>query len=303
MVSLVMTTYNGSEYLIEQLDSIRKQTVQPDDVIICDDCSMDESYKMVKDYIYKYNLQSWSVYLNEKNKGYSLNFGDAIKMSKGDIIFLADQDDIWFEDKIEGMLKVMNERPEIDLLASNVVPFYMGKDPRPVSYEKFSGKEDVIRIRNKSKWIKPARPGCSMCLRKKLIEHYDDLWFAKYPHDCLIWGLAVLSESAYLYNKDTIKFRRHDKNASSRADHKNGNRVMSLQQEIQICKKMMVFANKGNFGDDVCKLLKKQHTLYQKRLNTVKKRDLVGVIGLLPSLKYYSRNRYWLTDIYYCLKN
>lgn len=36
-----------------------------------------------------------------KNKGYSKNFSDALKLAKGDIIFLADQDDIWMLDKIE----------------------------------------------------------------------------------------------------------------------------------------------------------------------------------------------------------
>lgn len=297
-----MTTYNGSSFVIEQLDSIKNQTVPPDEVLIFDDCSTDNTVQIVDNYIKNNRLLGWIVKKNSKNKGYALNFSDAMKAASGDIIFLSDQDDIWFSDKIENMLRIMNKHPEIDLLASNVVPFYMGKDPKPVNFEKFGGTKELVQIRNRSKWIKPSRPGCSMCFRQKLLERYDELWFDKYAHDCLLWGMAVLSGTAYLYNKDTIHFRRHDTNASSRVAHKNENRVMSLKREIQISKKMLSFANEGNFNENIQKLLKKQNDLYQKRLLAIEDRNLLGIVRLLPSLKYYSRNRYWFTDIFYCIK-
>ena len=89
MISLVMATYNGEKYLYEQLDSIRCQTMPPDEVIICDDCSKDSTVNMIQKYIDKYQLKHWNVYENEKNKGYSKNFSDALKLAKGDIIFLS----------------------------------------------------------------------------------------------------------------------------------------------------------------------------------------------------------------------
>ena len=145
MISLVMATYNGEKYLYEQLDSIRCQTMPPDEVIICDDCSKDSTVNMIQKYIDKYQLKHWNVCENEKNKGYSKNFSDALKLAKGDIIFLADQDDIWMLDKIEKMTDIMTSNESIELLASNVKPFYMGSDPRKVNYEKF--KDILGRIK------------------------------------------------------------------------------------------------------------------------------------------------------------
>lgn len=211
MISLVMTTYNGLKYISEQLDSIRTQTLLPDEVLIYDDRSTDGTYEYVQEYIDRYNLHTWKVYRNKENKGYSLNFSNAIDAAKGELIFLCDQDDIWHSDKIEKMSKIMEENSQIELLASNVHPFYMGEHPQRVHYQKYKG--DLIRIRRLGEWIKPARPGCTMCFRRTLMKNYQSLWFREYPHDCLLWGLAVLQGKAYIYNRETIEFRRHDSNS------------------------------------------------------------------------------------------
>lgn len=295
MISLVMATYNGEKYLYEQLDSIRCQTLQPDEVIICDDCSKDSTFKMVEEYIKKYQLKTWSIAENKDNKGYSKNFSDALKLAKGDIIFLADQDDIWMLDKIEKMVEIMRVNSSIELLASNVKPFYMGNDPRKVSYERVRSKKEVVKIKDKAKWIKPMRPGCSMCFRRSLLENYDKLWFAGYAHDALLWGMAVLNETAYLYNRDTINFRRHDTNASSRVNHKNANRIEKLEKEYKILEKVFQYRND--------KLIERQMKLYRDRIKAIKNRNILGIIKLILKLNLYSRKRYWLTDMYYCVKS
>lgn len=75
------------------------------------------SYEYVQEYIDRYNLHTWKVYRNKENKGYSLNFSNAIDAAKGELIFLCDQDDIWHSDKIEKMSKIMEENSQIELLA------------------------------------------------------------------------------------------------------------------------------------------------------------------------------------------
>ena len=57
--SIVMSVYNGSKFLLEQMESIRLQTLQPNEVIILDDCSTDNSVKIIEEYISKYNLQNF----------------------------------------------------------------------------------------------------------------------------------------------------------------------------------------------------------------------------------------------------
>ena len=302
MISVVMATYNGERFIVEQMESIRKQSLLPDEVLIFDDGSKDKTVEIVEKYICDNQLKSWNIIKSKENKGYSSNFSDAMKAASGDIIFLSDQDDIWLDNKIENMVAIMNKMPEISLLASNVKPFYIGEDPRHVSYERFKSNNEVIKINKLAKWIKPARPGCSMCFRKKLLQEYDRIWFDKYPHDCLIWGLAVLSGAAYLYNKDTILFRRHDNNASSRVDHINKNRVLSLQREIAIIEKMLTYIQTKSVDNKISKTINNQYLLYKKRLKAIKGHNVLSILGLFPYLKYYARGRYWLTDIYYCLK-
>lgn len=298
MISLVMATYNGEGFIVNQLDSIRNQTVSPDEVLIYDDCSKDNTVSIIKEYIKKYKLNNWSIFENEYNKGYSLNFSDAIKSSKGDIIFLADQDDIWNIDKIEKMRNIMLNNTKIELLASNVLPFYTGESPQKVNYESFDKKLELIHVNNIKKWIKPARPGCSMCVRRSLLIDYDKIWFPKYAHDSLLWGLAVLRNTAYIYNKSTIKFRRHDSNASSRSGHSKEYRIESLNNEINIMKQMYLYQKEINRIDNAS-FIYEQIEVYKKRKSLIEKNSIIDALMMLSSLKYYARNRFFLTDIFY----
>lgn len=115
MISVAMCTFNGEKYIKEQIESIINQSLVPDEIIICDDCSKDNTVNIIKE-----TLDNWSgkVYLvvNEKNLGYRKNFEKAISLCHGDIIFLSDQDDVWNKDKIE-IIKTEIEKDKNILLA------------------------------------------------------------------------------------------------------------------------------------------------------------------------------------------
>ena len=67
MISVVMATYNGEEFIEKQLESIRNQSLKPDEVIICDDCSTDSTERIIVDFIKKYNLLTWKYERNTEN--------------------------------------------------------------------------------------------------------------------------------------------------------------------------------------------------------------------------------------------
>lgn len=74
-ISVCMCTYNGENFIKEQLESIFNQMRQPDEVIICDDDSADSTVKIISEFIREKELQSkWKLYVNETNKGYPGNF-------------------------------------------------------------------------------------------------------------------------------------------------------------------------------------------------------------------------------------
>ncbi len=113
MISVVMAAFNGERFIIEQLESIRKQTRPVEEVIICDDRSTDNTVQLTRDFIKKYNLENWKVYINEKNVGYCLNFFGGIEKAQGDIIFLCDQDDVWAPKKVERMCQTFEDDESI----------------------------------------------------------------------------------------------------------------------------------------------------------------------------------------------
>ena len=117
-VSTVLCTYNGEQYLPEQLESISAQTRLPDEMIICDDCSTDKTFEIISEFA---SRTSFPVHFfrNEKNLGSTRNFEKAIELCEGDIIVLADQDDVWLPLKLERFEQVFSQSADIGLVFSD----------------------------------------------------------------------------------------------------------------------------------------------------------------------------------------
>ena len=102
--SVAIGTYNGEKYITEQLRSIENQTVLPDEVIIFDDCSTDNTVEVVKEYIKNSNLNILFS-RNSQNLGFRRNYEQIYSACSKDIVFLCDQDDVWVNTKIDTFLK------------------------------------------------------------------------------------------------------------------------------------------------------------------------------------------------------
>lgn len=101
-VSVVMCTYNGENFLSEQIKTILEQTHQNIELVIVDDCSADQTQAIIKEWMNK--DQRIRFYQNETNIGYNKNFEKAITLARGDYIAISDQDDIWLPQKLERLL-------------------------------------------------------------------------------------------------------------------------------------------------------------------------------------------------------
>ena len=107
-VSIAMATYNGAKYLQEQLDSFATQTRLPDELIVCDDGSEDETIAIVEEFSQR---APFAVRLikNPKNLGFIKNFEKALSLCTGDLIFFSDQDDVWFPEKVQYIERTFQE--------------------------------------------------------------------------------------------------------------------------------------------------------------------------------------------------
>ena len=117
--TVIVALYNGERFIKEQLDSIKNQTIEADEVIIADDGSKDQSIEIVKRYIQDNNLSKWRLVVNEVNKGWAKNFISNASVAKGKYIFFSDQDDMWAQNKIEVMIDTMEKNKNINLLCGD----------------------------------------------------------------------------------------------------------------------------------------------------------------------------------------
>lgn len=113
-----MASYNGARHLREQLESIASQTCLPDELVVCDDCSMDETLDILESFS-KNALFPVRIHQNPENLGYAQNFAKAIRLCQGDIVFFCDQDDIWFPGKIEKILEVFSGNHDVGYVFSD----------------------------------------------------------------------------------------------------------------------------------------------------------------------------------------
>lgn len=86
MISVALCTFNGEKFIAQQLQSIVNQTIMPDEIIVCDDCSKDRTVNIIRETLKDYNGH-WQFVCNQENLGYKKNFEKAIGLCQGDIIF------------------------------------------------------------------------------------------------------------------------------------------------------------------------------------------------------------------------
>lgn len=102
--SIAMATYNGARYIEEQLASLAAQERLPDELVITDDGSSDDTVEKATQFA-KSAPFPVRIERNSKRLGYSANFERAISLTRGDVIFICDQDDAWYPDKISSVCR------------------------------------------------------------------------------------------------------------------------------------------------------------------------------------------------------
>src|SRR5687768_8037049 len=111
-VSIALATYNGEKYLPAQLDSIARQTVCPDHLVVGDDASNDRTERLVREFAVATGIPL-SFERNDERLGSTRNFARILSRAPGEIIFLCDQDDVWVPTKLARALAEFERRPTI----------------------------------------------------------------------------------------------------------------------------------------------------------------------------------------------
>lgn len=304
-ISVVMASFNGIRYIREQLDSIREQTLKPDEVIIRDDKSTDGTFEFCTEYISQHNLKGWHVSQNASNLGVRKNFRLALSMCTGDYIFTCDQDDIWIKDKIQVMSSVMAERPEIMCLASNYIPVVNGE--RINAKVKNINRDDgsVIPFRLNDTWLDNMRPGCTYCFRRELLDKFKVMDIEDQIHDSMIWKYAITSNSLYLLNRLLILYRRHGDNATNQFHRTPPNitqRIANIDEESEMYMRFINASDGLNIPESNQKLMRAKIDFLTRRKSVLSKRNIFRTaMFVMMNFKFYPTARNALSDIYAAL--
>jgi glycosyltransferase involved in cell wall biosynthesis len=116
-LSVSMITFQGAAYLKAQMDSILGQSIPVHEIIVCDDGSTDETRAILTEYAAKH--PQIQLHFNVQNLGTVANMQQCLRMTTGDIIFLADQDDVWLPNKVEKTLTFFQQNPDANAVFSD----------------------------------------------------------------------------------------------------------------------------------------------------------------------------------------
>lgn len=215
-ISVALCTYNGERFLQEQLDSLRRQTRPPDELVIVDDASHDASVEVARRFADSTRLPV-RLAVNPRNLGYAANFERAISRCTGDVVALCDQDDVWRDDKLERIADVFATCDNIGMVFSDALLVDAAGRPLPgrlwervgfAAHERMRAEAgDLFRLLLRGTLV----TGATMAFRARLRQFVLPIC-PGWDHDAWIALLLSAVSEVRAIAEPLIRYRQHDDN-------------------------------------------------------------------------------------------
>ncbi|MDB9235520.1 glycosyltransferase family 2 protein [Halorubrum ezzemoulense] len=286
MVSVAMCTYNGEEFLSEQLESILNQTRIPDEIVVVDDCSDDKTIEILGEFQESYPSVV-KIFENKKNIGITKNFQKSISLTSGDLIAFSDQDDIWKETKLEKCINKLLSDPE-QLVCHNSKIFQREKNTNRTLWDTRSPPDAKDATRQGMRLIQGNYvQGATMMFTKDLIDEILPIP-ENWSHDWYIALMGAIISGIIEVDEELLYYRQHNNNAVGSPQSQieiviNNVRSMSKQRNkqrssyerwlnaksiIESYSQEELVANKGEIVAELEKRIqfeRRRHKLYTER--------------------------------------
>jgi glycosyltransferase involved in cell wall biosynthesis len=265
-VSIALAAYNGSQYLGEQLDSILTQTYTNFELVICDDCSTDDTWSIIQKYAMR--DKRISCQRNQKNLGFKKNFEKAISLCQGDYIALSDQDDIWTQNHLSVLLE--HAEPNTLIVSKSII---IGTQRRPQMLKAQrnwqtlhkSDKDELLFYLLLDNFAQ----GCTILFSKTLL-----CFTLPFPeqiplHDNWLALVAALQGKIIILDNITVLYRKHATNLVLSTEKKSiqQKQIAWLQRSEQVLNTFL-----GKFGAQLTLKQKKFCTDFNNYLQSVAQR-------------------------------
>ncbi len=212
-VSVCMATHNGEHYLRAQIESILKQLDSNDELVISDDGSKDGTIEIIKSFadnrikIAHYECPFKNIPSHEHA---TLNFENALKQVKGNYVILADQDDVWTDNKVEVVKRYLRDYPYI------VSDCYVtDSELNIISDTRFTKDESYHLNKYAALVLSTPYQGSCAAFRREVLEKALPFPKGLQSHDRWIGDVAAFFFSVKVIPEKLIYYRRHDGTASN----------------------------------------------------------------------------------------
>jgi len=266
-ISIAMATHNGEKYIKEQLESIISQSMQPQEIIICDDCSTDKTIEIIE----SLNHPLIKLYRNVTKIGVTENFKKAVSLATDyNFIALSDQDDIWFKHKLETLYNSIAHYKE------SVIPTIAYSDLILVDNNKMVINESFWNELNHHNHVHNFSTllfgnfvtGHSIlmnsAMKKELLLKPTDTIL----HDVWIAFIAFGFGKAVIINEPLAYYRQHQKNLNY-----NSKKVKLSKTKERLLKLKMIFSSNKYLFEEF--QIAKKFSLYYKDQLPIEKKDLI----------------------------
>lgn len=284
MISIALATYNGEEFLREQLDSVLNQTFQDFEIIVCDDCSTDHTLAILEEY--KKRDARITVYQNDYNLGYIKNFEKAIRYCNGEYIALCDQDDRWVPEHLSILLNIIGDKPIacgnarfINKYGNSLHSTLIDRDNLVIPLK--SGIDLLYRLF----FYRNTFQGASMLINRKFLEvalpipevaKYHDLWFSILS--CMYGGIAFTSEIVNEYRQHGNNYSNSSEKGTNRYKHFCYTLLINVYSDYRMDIINELLSGRFVFSDKYVEQIK----LFKEKL--INARSLYGRIMNIPFL-------------------
>lgn len=290
-VDILLATYNGENYLVEQLESILSQSYSNFRLLISDDCSTDGTRKILEEYKEKDNRIQ--LFFQGKNLGVIKNFEYLLKKVESKYYMLSDQDDIWKNNKIERTVEKL-ENSESDLVYTDLEVVDENLNVTYKSYWKLKGIYKKVKKYNnfEALYLNNFITGCTLISKKEFIDDILPLPnTSKFVlHD--YWIALIISQKgkiAYI-EEPLIKYRQHKNNKIGSKKQSDTLKSIDEIRELFIRVKKEHFKvfieNEDKFENPKIKKLNKKALKYYEMLSNKKNINFRGWILFFRLYKY-----------------
>jgi len=242
LISVVMTTYNGERFVAEQIDSILDQTFNNFELIVADDASTDETVERLSDCAAR--DPRIRLVLNTSNLGVHKNLESAFLMARGEFIAIADQDDIWAQDKLETLVKHVGSKAAI--YSNSLLTDEMGTPTGLTLMQRLNikrpadGDQALLLLR------KSCVSGHALMFRKSLLQCALP-FFTGLMYDQQISFAAALGDGLVYLDKPLVRHRIHDTNQNNgelnmaRSAPRMARVARARKQSLELAEKLRYF--------------------------------------------------------------